>query len=195
MGVLAQCPACRTRQSVKNKVCRKCDHDLDKAKKDKRLTYWISYRLPSGKQKQEAVGTSVDEARAADGKKKAQKKEGRLFDIREDSKMTFSELAKWYLDLEKVKNKAYYPTVKFNLESFNGCNTKKLHRTKRDHFRTTIAKSPDRQPGRHTGLPLPNPSFDSRYACRGGPMCPPFCLGLPASLFCIAPVSIQFLEI
>jgi Holliday junction resolvasome RuvABC DNA-binding subunit len=37
------------------------------------LTYWISYRLPSGKQTQEAVGTSVDEARAADGKKKAQK--------------------------------------------------------------------------------------------------------------------------
>ena len=58
-----------------------------------------------------------------------------------------------------------------------------------------IAESPDRQPGRHTGLPLPNPSFDSRYACRGGPMCPPFYLRLPASLFCIAPVSmLRFLN-
>ena len=64
----------------------------------------------------------------------------------------------------------------------------------------SVQQSPDRQPGRHTGLPLPNPSFDSRYACRGGPMCPPyasalccppFCLGLPASLFCIAPVSLN----
>ena len=56
-------------------------------------------------------------------------------------------------------------------------------------------QSPDRQPGRHTGLPLPNPSFDSRYACRGGPMCPPFYLRLPASLFCIAPVSmLRFLN-
>ena len=86
---------------------------------------------------------------------------------------------------------------------FTGGNTKKLHRTKCDHFRTAIAESPDRriaespdrQPGRHTGLPLPNPSFDARYACRGGPMCPPFYLRLPASLFCIAPVSmLRFLN-
>ena len=119
MGILAQCPVCKTRQSVKNKICRKCDHDLDKAKKGKRLTYWVGYRLPSGKQKQEPVGTSIDEARAAEGRKKAQKKEGKLFDIKEDARMTFSELAGWYLDLEKVKALASYDIVKITLSKFN----------------------------------------------------------------------------
>ena len=33
--------------------------------------------------------------------------------------MTFSEMAEWYLGLEKVKSKSYYPTVKYNLGSFN----------------------------------------------------------------------------
>ena len=81
--------------------------------------YWISYRLPSGKQKQEPVSSSIDDARAADGKKKAQKKEGRLFDIKDDAKMTFSELTEWYLDLEKVKNLASYDIVKITLSKFN----------------------------------------------------------------------------
>ena len=74
MGILAECPVCRTRQSIKKKSCNKCGEALDKAKKGKRVNYWISYRLPSGKQKQESVSTSIDEARAAEGKKKAQKK-------------------------------------------------------------------------------------------------------------------------
>ena len=119
MGILAQCPVCKTRQSVKNKICRKCDHDLDKAKKGKRLIYWISYRLPSGKQKQEPVGMSVEDARTADGKKKTPKKEGKLFDVKEDAKITFSELAEWYLDLEKVKALASYKIVKITLSKFN----------------------------------------------------------------------------
>ena len=119
MGILAECPVCRTRQSIKKKSCNKCGEALDKAKKGKRVNYWISYRLPSGKQKQEPIGTSIDEARAADGKKRTLKKEGKLFDIKEDAKMTFSELAGWYMGLEKVKSKSYYPTVKYNLKSFN----------------------------------------------------------------------------
>ena len=91
MGILAQCPVCKTRQSIKNKLCRKCTHNLDSAKKRKQLIYWISYRLPSGKQKQEPVGTSIEETRTADGKKKTQKKEGKLFDSKADAKMTFQE--------------------------------------------------------------------------------------------------------
>jgi len=118
MAILAECPICKTRQSVKKKAC-KCGEDLDKAKGSKRVTYWISYRLPSGKQKQEPVGDSIDEARAADGKKKSQKKEGKLFDIREDARMTFNELSKWYLGLEKVKALASFYTVKLSIEKFN----------------------------------------------------------------------------
>ena len=118
MAILAECPICRTRQSVKKKAC-KCGEDLDKAKGSKRIVYWISYRLPSGKQKQEPVGDSIEEARAADGKKKSQKKEGRLFDIKPDSKMTFKELSEWYLGLEKVKSLASYGTIQININKFN----------------------------------------------------------------------------
>ena len=118
MGILAECPVCRTRQSIKKKSCNKCGEALDKAKKGKRVNYWISYRLPGGKQKQEPVGTSIDEARAADGKKKAMKKEGRLFDIKPDVKMTFSELSDWYLGLEKVKGLASFCTITTYLRKF-----------------------------------------------------------------------------
>jgi integrase len=119
MAVLAACPVCKTRQSVKRKVCKTCGEDLDKAKKARRVTYWISYRLPSGKQKQEPSGTSIEDARTADGKKKGQKKEGRLFDIRADATMTFGELAKWYLALEKVKALASHWVIELSLRKFN----------------------------------------------------------------------------
>ena len=119
MGVLAQCPVCKTRQSVKKKVCKRCGEDLDKAKAAKRVHYWISYRLPSGKQKQESVGTSIDDARTADGRKRTQKREGKLFDIKADSKMTFKELTDWYLGLERVKALASYGTIKISIEKFN----------------------------------------------------------------------------
>ncbi|MBL6967204.1 MAG: site-specific integrase, partial [Desulfobacteraceae bacterium] len=110
---------CKTRQSVKKKVCKRCGEDFDKAKAAKRVNYWISYRLPSGKQKQEAVGDSIEDARAADGKKKSQKKEGRLFDIKADATMTFGELAKWYLELEKVKALASSWVIELSLRKFN----------------------------------------------------------------------------
>jgi len=119
MGVLAQCPVCKTRQSVKKKVCRKCGEDLDKAKAGKRVTYWVSYRMPSGKQKQEAVGTSIDDARTADGKKRTMKKEGKLFDIREDAKMTFKEFSEWYLNLSSVKKLKSSWRIEIALRHFN----------------------------------------------------------------------------
>lgn len=33
--------------------------------------------------------------------------------------MTFQELCEWYLELESIKAKRYYPTVEYNLASFN----------------------------------------------------------------------------
>jgi integrase len=53
------------------------------------------------------------------GKRRAQKKENRILDIKPETKMTFNELAEWFLSLEKVKAKAYYPTLKYNLASFS----------------------------------------------------------------------------
>ena len=118
MAVLAECPICHKKQNASNRLCV-CGEDLVKAKKSKRVHFWINYRLPGGKQKRESVSLSIEDARAAEGKRRSQKKENRIFDIKPDAKMSFRELSKWFLDLEKVKSKAYYPTVTINLTSFN----------------------------------------------------------------------------
>jgi integrase len=85
----------------------------------KKVRYWISYRTPDGKQKREPVGFSISEARDADGKRKVQKRENRIFDIKPDSRMTFNELSDWYLKLEKVKALASYDIIKIRLDKFN----------------------------------------------------------------------------
>jgi integrase len=120
MAILAQCPnpACRKRQSAKNKICA-CGENLDKAKRSKRVKYFITYRI-GGKLKTEYSGTSIDDARAAHGKRKAQIKENRILEILPEANQTFSQLADWYLDLDKVKHKKkYLKVVKSNLKRFN----------------------------------------------------------------------------
>jgi len=75
--------------------------------------------MPGGKQKHEKSGFSLEDAKASDGKRKAQKKENRILDIKPDDKTTFSILSKWFLGLEMNKSKAYYSTLTINLNSFN----------------------------------------------------------------------------
>ncbi|MFA5180620.1 MAG: site-specific integrase [Syntrophales bacterium] len=118
MSILAECPTCRNKQSVKNRKCS-CGEDLLKAKKSERVLYWIVYRLPNRKQKKEKSGYSYEEAKASDGKRKSQKKENRILDIKPDAKMTFGDLSRWFLGLETNKSKAYFCTLMINLNSFN----------------------------------------------------------------------------
>ncbi len=117
MAILAQCPICKNRQSLKNKVC-KCGQDMDAAKRSKRVKYWITYRLPGGKQRTEHVGYSIEEARNAEGKRRGQKRENRIFDMLPESKMTFDELVDWYLNVKSVKKLASYNRVKIALNNF-----------------------------------------------------------------------------
>jgi len=125
MAVLAECPMCHKKQAVKNKKCS-CGEDLDKAKKSKRVRYWINFRMPDGSQCRQAVGSfedldpySIEDARDADSKRRVQKRENRLLDIKPESRMTFQELTDWYLNLEKVKACDSYPTKKICLNRFN----------------------------------------------------------------------------
>ncbi len=127
MAILAECPQCHKKQSVRNKVCN-CGKDLDKAKRAQKVRYWIDYIVPgTGKAKREPVAGaedpkaySIEEARAAEGKRKAQKVETpRVLQRAPEEKMTFKELAKWYLGQEKVKALRYFPTLTINLNSFN----------------------------------------------------------------------------
>jgi integrase len=118
MAVLAECPVCHRKQGVKKRQCA-CGEDLVKAKKAERVRYWINWRYPGGKQRREFVGTSIEEAKDAEGKRRVQKRENRIFDIKPEAKMTFNELTEWYIDLERVKMLARYEILKFNLQSFN----------------------------------------------------------------------------
>lgn len=118
MSILAECPECHKKQSTKNRACA-CGADLLKAKASKRLRYWISYRMPDGKQRRESVGFSIEEAKDADGKRRSQKRENRIFDIVPESKITFEELAEWYLNLKSVKSLSSYDRIKLALRNFN----------------------------------------------------------------------------
>lgn len=130
MAVLAECPRCRKKQSVKNKLCS-CGEDLDKAKRSKRIKYWIDCRLRDGSHHREALSkfddvnpSSSDDAKAVLSKRVVQKKENRVFEIKEDCNLTFQELWDWYLSLEAVKKLHSFFQVSNNLRKFNrefGC--------------------------------------------------------------------------
>jgi integrase len=128
MAVLAECPFCHRRQSVRAKRCKSlkgkgCGADMEAARKARKIKYWIAFRLPGGKQKfQKLTGekaNSIEYARDADSKRKVQKRENRIFEILPEAKMTFQELTDWYLGLEKIKALAYFPTLKIYLKKFN----------------------------------------------------------------------------
>jgi len=128
MAILAECPICKRKQSLKNKAC-KCGEDLDRAKRSQRVKYWLQYRLPGGKQRKEYVGYSIKEARDANGKRKAQKRENRIFDILPESKITFQGLTDWYLDLTKVKGLADFNGTIIRLNNFNAVFAEKVVNT------------------------------------------------------------------
>lgn len=116
MAVLVEC-LCHKKQSLRNKICS-CGEDLVKLKRGNRVNYWIAYHVDN-KLKWERVGRSIEEARDAHGKRRGQKRENRIFDIKSESKMTFKELTSWYLGLERVKGLKYFPTKKILLDKFN----------------------------------------------------------------------------
>ena len=125
MGILAECPNCHKKQGTGNKKCS-CGLALDDAKKLKKVRYWISYRMPDGKQRREAIGAleglnpfSITDAKEALAKRMVQKKERRIHDMLPESQMTFNELTEWYLDLEKVKALASYDIIEIKLNIFN----------------------------------------------------------------------------
>jgi hypothetical protein len=76
--------------------------------------YWVSYRLPGGKQRREFVGNDpdgqplgIEEAKAAEGKRRAEKKENpSILKKVPAERMAFSELIDWYLNLKDSFKKA-----------------------------------------------------------------------------------------
>ena len=96
MAIMAECPICRKKQSVKNKLCT-CGQDLDESKRSQKVRYWISYRMPDGKQRRESLGAfeglnaySKTDAKIAMSKREVQKREKRILDMLPESKMIFN---------------------------------------------------------------------------------------------------------
>ena len=119
MAILAECPWCHKKQSIKNRSCS-CGNDLVAAKRAKKVRYWVNYRLPGGTQRREPVSFSLEEARAAEGKRKAQKYENPgILEKVPAERMTFAELSEWYLGLNQVKKLASIDRVKGALDNFN----------------------------------------------------------------------------
>ena len=116
MAILIEC-ICHNKQSVKNKKCS-CGQDLDKLRRGGKARYWISFRA-DGKQRRECVGTSIADAQAADGKRKSQKKEGRIFDMVPGLDLTMGKVIENYLELKTVKKLGSYPRVKLALSHIN----------------------------------------------------------------------------
>ena len=118
MSIIAECPLCRLQQSAKNKECPRCQANLKSLMRAQKVKLYIKYRI-NGKQIKELVGTSIDEAKDADGKRRSQKREGRIFEIIPGRKTTFRELKTWYLKLDSTKNLKSYERIEDCLENFD----------------------------------------------------------------------------
>jgi integrase len=125
MSVLQECPQCRLRQKTKNKRC-KCGADLEKAKRSRKVRFWVAFRLPDGKQRQESLKNiadvdpySIEDARAVDGKRKVQRKERDVFNMQPAASLSFDKLAEWYFGLESVKALSSFERVKIAIGNFN----------------------------------------------------------------------------
>jgi integrase len=119
MAILAECPFCHRRQAVKNRNCAHCGQDLTKKKRAQKVRYWIVYRV-NGKQRWEFVGDSLEKARAEEGDRKVKKfvNPGALEKVPAE-KMTFTELAEWYLEQKTVKKLSSFTRIKTILHNFN----------------------------------------------------------------------------
>ena len=119
MAILGECPWCHKKQSIRNRMCT-CGNGLVAAKRAKKVRYWVSYRLPGGKQRREPAGFSIEEARAAEGKRRAQKIESPgILEKVPAERMTFDELADWYLEQRTIKKLASFNRIKGILSNFN----------------------------------------------------------------------------
>jgi integrase len=140
--ILAECPDCWLKQANKNKRCQ-CGCDLDKAKKSRRVKYYVGYREPGHKNmKKTCVGYSLDDARTLDGKYRALKRERPATLLHHKSKLTFSELIGWYLGLKSIQSLAMLPAVEAHLGRFKSAfgSTKviSLRKTDLENFQSEL---------------------------------------------------------
>jgi integrase len=146
MAILAECPRCHKKQSIRNKAC-KCGADLDQEKRRKKVFYHIVYRI-DGKQVWRSLSSfekvkpnSLKDAKLIEGSFRKAKKENRLdiFDIQPEATMTFKELSEWYLQQPKDRNKSLWRTRialdKVNSSEIGGMIVKDIRREHLENYK------------------------------------------------------------
>lgn len=128
MAILAECPFCHSKRSMKRKKCS-CGADLDQLKRTQKVRYWIDYRDDSGKHRRTPEGFSLEDAKAADGKVRGKKREGSILEITNESRTTYSELIEWYLGLSNVKELVSFERIEDALDNFKNVFGKKYINT------------------------------------------------------------------
>jgi integrase len=106
MGILVECPNCKSRSSLSRKVC-KCGNKVQKADSK---NYWIEYYL-NGKRTRERIGRSKQAAENRLREIQTAKAEKRHININKNVLVNLGELRDWYLELSEVKQKRSYPDI------------------------------------------------------------------------------------
>jgi integrase len=118
MSIIVVCPACHKQCKFTAKKC-KCGCDLQKAKKNKQASLYVTYRVPgSRKLFREPAGKDVQEAKDIEANIRLKKKSGSIAAIGENRNMDFNELSDWYLELEINKALAHYGIKQIHLKKF-----------------------------------------------------------------------------
>jgi integrase len=103
MALLVECPECKKRNSQKMKAC-KCGFALVKFSG---RVYWIEW-YQDGQRLRERVGPNKEAAEQRLREVLSARTEGRYVKKSPDARLTFKDLAAWYLELPEVKAKRSY---------------------------------------------------------------------------------------
>jgi integrase len=123
MGLIIECPQCKTRNSPKADKC-KCGVAL---KKHGHKNYWIEYYDEYGQRRRERIGPSKAAAEQRLREVLNARTEGRHIQKDWAAKVTLGELCSWYMSLTEVRAKASYDRDEDSIENLKrllGENTK-----------------------------------------------------------------------
>ena len=110
MGILVECPNCKSRSSLSRKVC-KCGNKVQKADSK---NYWIEYYL-NGKRTRERIGRSKKAAENRFREIQTAKAEGRHINKNKNSLVNLGNLRDWYLDLPEVMQKRSFRHIQTSI--------------------------------------------------------------------------------
>ena len=134
MAILQECPKCRKRLSITKKECP-CGFSLGKASGK---VYWIEYYLNCHR-KRERIGTNKAAAENRLREVLTKRAEGRYINKAKDLRLTFDDLAMWYLQLPQILAKSSYDRDSLSIRTlsrfFSGSQVRDITNTRIGSYR------------------------------------------------------------